>query len=458
MKILISILLVAIIPYLAFSQSNVIEEISSLLSEETILEAEKKVNEYIETDSNNVDAIMMKGNVIYNKFLYSQPSVMLAANNNESIYDATIGFLGENPQILLRNVAEEIINLWEKAVSIDMSRVDIHLGICHVMSTSLMTDELLEYLPVLIDNMDYQEGDEYNLCDYARNIIQREHFEDGISVYYKIAELFPEKRDLYSDIAAEYLVDGNFPEAYKNIEIALDSQADELTLGNGFFIKSIYGKYDEALDLFTKMSKMQNHKDYLLYGALLSMLNGEEYKKDLKVYIKSKAAHEKGIQLAKYMMSNDFDQSIASYDSLINFEFNDAFKIIMHQHFSNKYPDKFSPLFNLAEAYTYNSYFENAILTYESIDTTNLDITEKDLYNFYYAFALNEANQMEKSMLYWIPLLESKDFYFKSAAAYFIGKYHEENNNIQKAQEYFSLVSDKTSDSKYATFCWNKVK
>ena len=51
-------------------------------------------------------------------------------------------------------------------------------------------------------------------------------------------------------------------------------------------------------------------------------------------------------------------------------------------------------------------------------------------------------------------LLESEDFYKKSAACWFIGKRHFDLGDKPKAREYFSMVAGDAALSKFATMCW----
>ena len=94
-----------------FGQSNITNEIEALLTPETVGQAESKVDEYLQKDPDNVDALVMKGNVIYYKYTIDKPQLALIANTNESIYDNTIGYL-EDPVIILPvEVADKITGI-----------------------------------------------------------------------------------------------------------------------------------------------------------------------------------------------------------------------------------------------------------------------------------------------------------------------------------------------------------
>jgi tetratricopeptide (TPR) repeat protein len=87
-----------------------------------------------------------------------------------------------------------------------------------------------------------------------------------------------------------------------------------------------------------------------------------------------------------------------------------------------------------------------------------LDKEKLEGVNFDYAYALYMNKNYDEANKIWETLLSSNNFYYKSASAYFLGKFYMNKNQKEKAFNYFKMVSDKASESKYANFCFNLLK
>lgn len=431
-------------------QSKFVSEISELINSGAYDKAQKAIDNELKNNPKNVDAYMMHGNLIYYKFNSSGDLIFLGVNNNESIYDNSIGFLGEQPPVIIpTEVANKIINEWLKGVQIDKTRDDIHLGICHVYSISLQKDKLIEYLPILKEHIK-MKNPHYGMCDYARNLIARERFDEGLEVYKAITKLYPSKFGLYSDIAAEYYQAGQVDSCFKYLDIAIkNNHDDEMTFGNGFFMYSVMGQYQLAMDCLKKQSQITKTQDHIFYKTLLDFrsaapsdiealknLNNETYSKFAKIFLDSQLANEE------------------KYKKLIELELNDAYKILIHEAYRKELP---LAQFNYAESLTYNKIYPKAISEFEILD---LEPTDEliESYHLYIAWAYHESGKPEKASIHWKALLPSDNFYFKSASAYFLGIYQLDIGNEEEAESLFKLVSDRANESKYATYCWNFIK
>jgi hypothetical protein len=123
-------------------------------------------------------------------------------------------------------------------------------------------------------------------------------------------------------------------------------------------------------------------------------------------------------------------------------------------------PNKFLPQFNYAELLTHSNEFAKAASEYVGIVKAGLmaDRHDSEEVAFYYGWTLWNLNKKEQSLSEWSQLLQSDDIYYKSAAAYFSGKYYLDRHDGAKAKEFFGLVSDKANKSKCAAYCWNRLK
>ena len=438
-------------------QADIISEIQPLLKHNTINEAEQKVNEYLKKDSLNVDAWMLKGNVIFSKYSFNAPSIFLIGTSDESIFETAIGSLGENKIIPDEGTANSITKCYLKAVTIDNTREDIHLGICYIYSISLMTDKLIDYLPVLKAHAKDQKNLPYTMRDYAINLINRERFEDGMKIYLKIADLLPESGGIMSDIAGQYKLHNDIDKAKYYIDKALKRKDnDEMTYANSFSINNDLENYTEALKALKTKSDVNHNKDYLLYQALLEFKDGKDFKSTLNEYLKSDSKDDDNKQLATKMLASTF--TVGALDTLGRIGMLDAYKMLLYQYFVSKYPHEFNAAFNYGDLLNYHQLYSRAIKIFKAMPKDKLDKEKLEGVNFDYAYALYMNKNYDEANKIWETLLSSNNFYYKSASAYFLGKFYMNKNQKEKAFNYFKMVSDKASESKYANFCFNLLK
>ena len=144
-------------PYVS-AQNNVIDDVTGLINQGKIEEASERIEWYQKKYPNNVDVLMMKGNVILNQYFFDTPGVSLSVNDNESIYDSSIAFVGEAPNVIPEAVAREVASYWIRCLNIDNSRSDIHKGLCYLYAMALMKDELIAHLPKMKDALRDEAG------------------------------------------------------------------------------------------------------------------------------------------------------------------------------------------------------------------------------------------------------------------------------------------------------------
>ncbi|CAN5327561.1 hypothetical protein BH09BAC1_BH09BAC1_18310 [soil metagenome] len=440
-------------------QQDIHQMLRPLFTEDGIAEAERLVDQYLKEDPKNVDALMYKGNVVYYKYKFNDgiykltkgSLVSLISVTDENIYESTIAKLGEHQEIVPADVANEAIQYWLLAVSINHKREDIHLGISHLYSISLQTDKLINYLPTAAKNSNLSA---YDMANYARNIKERGKWEDAMKVYVKISEIFPDLGGILSDIAYEYFEKGDAKMAIQYIDQALlRKNVDEMTYGNAFFMLSVMGDYERALKALKAQSKLTKTEQYLLYQGIVELLqNKPSWKKSLESYQLSPTATKKGKALAEMLLNPKFKTDLTTLDNLSNtIDVNDGYKLPLYEYFyKNNTTNTFEPLYAYAEALTYNLRYPEAVKIFAVANVTNIPEKLRDDYYLHYAWAKYSSGDAKGALSLWEPLLKSEDFFNRSAAAYFMGKYYLEVGNKAQAKEYFSLFANSPSKSKYA--------
>ena len=432
---------------------TIIEDIRALIKAGKLADAENLTNRYIVDDPVNIDLLMMKGNVILNKYIIEeQAQLSLRPNYEENIYKLGQLEKGPHPVTVDQKTARRVAKLWRAAATLDPSREDLHLGVCQVYAISGLKEELLAYLPVAKEKAAGLDELHIQLARYAQNLKERGDFEGSIEVYKKVAEMYPEYPGLTSDIAAEYFYAGQLDNAQTYLKKSLTvANADEATLGNAFFLSSLMGDYDTALEA---IRRLPGNGDVLYEGILKFYRNEKKWEKTIKRFLEGNP-DSSDAEAAKVLIAKDFKLSIENYIGIIENDLGDPTKILIHEKFRET--KEFLPAFNAAETYTYNQRYAAAVAIFSAIEARNfdLDTDDREQYLFYYAWALHQNGQKEESASKWEQLLESDDFYKKSAAHWFVGKYHYDQGDKPKGREYFAKMAVDPSASKYATMCWN---
>ena len=465
-KFILCFFILSVIPLsndILIAQSDVIEVIGGLIEDGKIDEADKKIEEYLKKYPDDVDVLMMKGNVLFYHFQNSHDYIQVSVNEDESIYNSSIGFIQAPIIVLPEKNALEIASFWNNALIHDPSRKDIHMGLCYIYSMSLMKDSLIKQLKILRELFPEDMGLKYNMGDYARMFNERDKYSECMEIYLNISSLYPYSAGIYSDIAAMYFKEGDLVKAQKFLEKAvIQKDVDQMCLQNSAMVNTVLGNYSEALSNLIRLSKINsNSYDWLIYKALYErVLEEENWKDNIEEYIEKVpgSSENSEIELARFINTNT-ESDIEAYDSLLSKVKNSLFLFLINEHAKNYFRDSFKPLFNCAELHTYYNNHNIAVKIYGLIETKNIAKTddETEKLNFYYAWSLYKNGQKEKSIQKWENLLNSDDFYKKSAAAYFIGNHYQELGNKTEALKYYKLVSDRASDSKYATYCWNRL-
>ena len=455
-------LLSGMLASLTYSQGRVAQEIGDLIQRGKLDEAQEKVEAYLEKDPHNVDALMMKGNILLNRSPKMKDGIMVVANDNESIYDNSIGFIrGSQPSVLPKDLALQVAGIWQEALKYDNSREDIHFGICQIYSMAILSNELIAYLATLKANIKSDPRLYYSMGDYARNMIERGQFKQAMKVYKAISRLYPEQFGVISDIAGEYYQHGDLDSARVYVRYLLHgSDLDTMSYGNAFFILAVCEDYDAALEALKMKSKVAHDSEYLLYDGLLGFSREQpEWASKLRTFSKSSPDSAKKV-FAASLMSLPAKVSENDYLRLESNQLDDAYMILLHRTFTKLLPGEFLPRFNYAEALTHTSSYRKASAEFTELEKSLSpgDKTAIEKLSYYYGWVLWKLDDKESSIVMFSKLLASDNFKYKSAAAYFTGKHYYDLGNHIKANEYFKLVSDRASESKYATLCWNLLR
>lgn len=461
MRLLLIFLSVLSLPFAAVSQTDFQKEVTDLLKLNKVDEAEAKVEAYLQKEPGNLDALVMKGNVIYKRYLLEEFShSILSGNENESVYDKSMGYLSAPPVILTREKATEINQLWLRAASEAPDRADIHFGICEVYSAALMKNELLLYLKTVKNSVEDDPDMPYYLADYARNLKERNRFDDALEVYEAIAKLYPNHGGIRSDIAGEYYEAGQLHKAELYVNDALSKgNLDEMVYGNAFFISTIIGNYDLALKAVRKEADIQKHsRDKLFYGLIQMAREEPDWRTTVKAYLAIETENDAHKALALRLTSSKFSYSDEDLKMVIDLALPDHFKLPVYEAFMKANPDDFDPAFQYGETLTYHGNYQKATDVFRDTPLAGVTNAQREAYTFYHAWALYKNEEYENAFTEWEALADSENGYFKSAAAYFMARFELNEGNFSEAKTLFESVADGAADSKYSMYSKNLLE
>lgn len=452
------ILLFTFLPFLSFAQptseiEQAVSDVRTFIQAGRLAQAENLVNRYIQDDPLNVDLLMMKGNVELNKFIIRQQAqASLIPNFDESIYNMGTVEKGPHPVTVPIEVADKVSYLWNGAATLKPSRADLHLGLLQVYAISKQREKVLDYLPKAKAEIGDLENLFADLTTYAVNLRERGDTVGGKMVWEKIIELYPEQPGLMGDLAAEYFFEGDAKGARGYISKSLSSpNADETLFGNAFFFSSIMGDYDNAL---SAIRKLPGDGNFLYEGLVKYYQKEKKWKKSFEKFLEN-PQDSLETKVANTFLAKNFSLDLDTYFSLVEMDLGDPIKILLHEIFRTS--GEFIPNFSAAETYTYHKQYKKATAIFQEIESADMSMSEADRENFlfYGAYAYSQNGQRKKADDMWRQLMESEDFYKKSAAHWFVGKYLFDQGKKIEAREVFQNMAGLASESKFATMCWN---
>lgn len=435
------------------------QEVRFLMKNGEFERAEFILNTHLAEHADDADAWVMNANLVLSKFRSISPQITLKSNPNENVYETTMGFLGTPPLTLPAVVSDSAINSLKIALKLDPKRQDIHQGLCYLYSISNRPLDVIKQLHLLQAILPESNDNAFMMADYARNFIDRDQFNDGMQVYSAIYGFYMDNGGILSDMAGEYYKHGDMDIALTYAKMAAEKkEIDEMTYGNIFFLASLNEEFTLASDMIQKQGAISRSKDYLMYDALLRMINGGNAKGMLQEFLKSPSKDESLIKAAKYMSSSNFKSNLADFDSIIQYNLNDPYKVLICRYFKKLFPQAFDPSFQLAEIYTFHKVYIKAAINFKTINLEKADSNGLRLYHLYAGWTFYNLKDYSQAKIHFEALSNSTDFYQKSMAFYFLGVISEQGKDKSAARNYYSQVATRASESKYAMFCEWKLK
>lgn len=423
--------------------------------------AEARVDRVLKAEPNNVEALMYKGNILYYRGSNIN-GLQLHGNNNESIYDPGLGYIGQGSSLTTPKVAKRVAVYFRRALAQDPQRMDIQLGLCWVYANAGMTKALTGRFPILKKYAHGHQGLQYNMGDYARVIVNHYSFADGMAVYRAIEKLYPNDGNIVNDMGAMYYKHGDLRDALKYFTRAVGMKdRDDKTVANMVLFSAVVGDYGQSVHYQTQLSAMDKDSRYIFYRALYERLQGDRgWQKEARAYIarNHKNAKQKPyVDMARSVLPVSGRYSYKQFQASTQFKVDSQADLFNYQWGAGAFPRQYGPTFQLADLLSYYHNYRKAIPLFAHIEQAGLATTpaEREQLDFHYAWALYSAGKSARANRHWARLLHAKQFYRKSAACYFLGNYYYKRKEYAKAAGYFARVKDEAAKSKYATYAYN---
>ncbi len=412
----------------------------------------RQIDSFLQIHPDSIDALILKANILYGQYQDDEPEIYLEANIDESIFESSIGFLGDYKLVIDSPSAMKIVAPMYRVLELDSSRMDVLQGISYIYSVSLMDWSLRQMLPRMAALLPEEPESAYNLAAYASYFNDREDFEGTVRIYETVVGLYPDYGDILSDMGALYFMHGDLASARKYIDSSLALPVvDAMSWNNAFFLYGIMEDYDRAQDAIDKAAELEGTSENLFYKALLALAEDKPWRNLMQEYLGGNAAQEETVSAVNLLLSGSLvDTSL--YTSLMDLELTENYRLLFDRIFMRT-TSYFLPAFNYAEALSYHYRYEDAIKAFRSMDTSILSPAWKDAWLANLGWALYKSGRWDEMLEAFAPLLDSEDLYYQSAAVYFTGKYYLDKGDENKARSYFMQMEGSESKSKYANLC-----
>ena len=443
--------------------SDAAQVVGKLVSQGKLDEAEARVEEYLAANPDDVDALMMKGNVILNRFLNAAGSGMasIEVNSDESIFSDATGYMKAKVVVVNASTARDVAALWLRCLELSPGREDIHLGLCCLYSWALMKEELLARIRILASAFP-GDKDMYATTDYVRNIAERGDLSMSLDVARGLLDIYPGRSGLMSDVASILASAGRFDEAELLIDRAFAMKdRDSYVCGNYHYLHYILGDYDKALEGLRADPKKAPLAT--LFEALLRYSRGEEGWRDgLAAFLGNPGTSKQaktGKALASFLLSAGNAGNYASYLKSIADE-RSAYSLLLVRRAMEIFPREAGPRLRYGYVMAQEKNYGEAIRALDPACFVDARAEDRESAALCRAWSLQDSGRASEADPEWISLISSADMMTRYAAAWFHGKNLLDAGDRDGAIAAFSLAGSEedASKGKYATYCRNMLE
>lgn len=435
------------------AQEKIIATATELIVAGNYNDATHYLDSILKKEKKNVDALMMKGNVLLNKTLENLPSDSNITADDESIFSSDIS--PKTAKIIPVKQVLPIEKYWRKCLVIDSQRADIRKGLCTLYAMALMKQELKKEIVSLLGIEKDNDGEQaYRIAEYARKFKERGRFDEAMELYQFIATQFPELAGLRCDIAAEYFYEGKMKESLTWLDSTYNFKTvDETSFLNGAFTYSELGYFDDAQNVLNTYSRIyQREMDKFYYGLRLFADESENYRSKLTEFINTadSNAYYTEVLLARELISYADSFSISHYRALIdNRDIPFYYKTLIHQRAFKQFKNECDPFFLYGMFQSSIKNYSAAVQFLEEDESCKMIPGQTEYWQLHYAYALYMFGERDKALPYFKLLFNSPNAFMQQAAKYFSAKVIMELGRRDEAKKLFNEIKEAKETTKY---------
>ena len=450
-KVIICLLLLLSIRTSAQSDF-IINTVTLCIAEGRYNDAEKFLDSLLRVEPKNIDALMMKGNVLLNFSLMQTPPMNTITLDDESIYSQDLATLKTPTVLIPRDQALKIDRLWRQCIDIDSGRLDIREGMCTLYGMADMRKELLDYLPITAAAGKAKGKDfVYALIQYAQLLQDRGDKQGAYEAYKKIADLYPGISSVWCQLASAYRANGDITNAKLYADKAFTAPPDMSACGDALDIYAVLGEYSKVLPVLKIISQDSTYPVYSFYDGIYRYAHHDTtWREQLSKYIKQFPTPPDSDILftaSLYMLSLQFHDDYHDFIRLLTFANSDFYTGLIIDKAVHDFKDSIQPYLEQAKLMVDGRNYPKANAIYASIEKKNMDSELQIVYHMEYGFSLYCAGEYTKAISHFSKITDPA---FMVIADYFVAQSYLKSGNKPKALSYFQVILDSKDESKYS--------
>lgn len=420
------------------AQSAIVKQSIAFISSKNWSAAQSYLDSILTKTPNDVDAIMMQGNIILNKHLIEKQQQAFITSFDEDIFTDKAPYADAPPPIVDLKQADSVERLWQKAVLLDPQRNDIHMGLCMLFGMSLQEEKLLKQLPILKKLSANDEQTAISMIDYARLFRERGRFKQTNNIMAAVVALYPTSSLVKSDWAGEAMFMGDLAKANLLAKDILKlKQFDNTTLQN---ISSIFCAVNNPIDAliaqkqYAKVDSFYHYAD--LYETLL-LFGGEDeiWRDKMRLQLQRpvfEADTNDLVQLSEYLVSASFKGQYNDYMAMLSVPLSPLSTWTILQKANKLFPDSAQFRLMLAEYFLNGKNYPLANTHFAKAVSLPLEANLKADAQFIYAYSLYLAGKTTEASALYKGFLQDENDFKKQAATYFFAKINKRKDLLEQ--------------------------
>jgi hypothetical protein len=209
------------------------------------------------------------------------------------------------------------------------------------------------------------------------------------------------------------------------------------------------------------LARIPGNRSNLLYQGLEAWRTGKDgWRTPLKAFVDDPGADTAGSKLAAYLLGSAMRDTEAGYLEALKLEPGTPASLAVRLKYVDRYPNKFASRFDLGRSLNQFGSYSKALAQFDEIDRhqlTNLP-EERQAVLFQQAWANQASGHPQEASRLWDMVSDSRDFYLRSAAAWFLGSNLAALGKTSDAKDWWLKVADEPARSKFAFWADAELK